>query len=140
MFGTIKTPIWKIIMSAIKRKHSDPKVVEQLSMPENYQPQHPMMAFQGTEAVHGPDHLDDYREVRPFEDSEGLMSGLRSIGKSIRGAASTVGKLASGAIKGVKSARKQMKEDKKAQKEVKKDDDKDDKEEDDKEEDAKDGK
>lgn len=129
-------------MSAIKRKNSEPKVVEQLSMPENYQPKHPMMAFQGVAPAPVADHLDEYREVRPFEDSEGLMSGLRSIGKSIKGAASTVGKLASGAVKGVKAARKKMKEDKKAKKEVKKDGDKDDKEEeeDDKEEDAKDGK
>lgn len=98
-------------MSAIKRKNSEPKVVEQLSMPENYQPKHPMMAFQGVAPTPVADHLDEYREVRPFEDSEGLISGLKSIGKSIRGAASTVGKLASGAVKGVKAARKKMKED-----------------------------
>ena len=116
-------------MSAIKRKNSEPKVVEQLSMPENYQPKHPMMAFQGVAPTPVADHLDEYREVRPFEDSEGLISGLKSIGKSIRGAASTVGKLASGAVKGVKAARKKMKEDAKDKdkedKEDKEDKDKD---------------
>lgn len=122
-------------MSAIKRKNSEPKVVEQLSMPENYQPKHPMMAFQGVAPTPVADHLDEYREVRPFEDSEGLISGLKSIGKSIRGAASTVGKLASGAVKGVKAARKKMKEDAKAKdgEEDKDKDDKDDKDKDDKE-------
>jgi len=127
-------------MSAIKRKNSEPKVVEQLSMPENYQPKHPMMAFQGVAPAPVADHLDEYREVRPFEDSEGLISGLRSIGKSIRGAASTVGKLASGAVKGAKAARKKMKEDAKAKDAKAKDgeedkdkDDKDDKEDEDKE-------
>ena len=116
-------------MSAIKRKNSEPKVVEQLAMPENYQPKHPMMAFQGVAPAPVADHLDEYREVRPFEDSEGLISGLKSIGKSIRGAASTVGKLASGAVKGVKAARKKMKEDAKDKdkedKEDKEDKDKD---------------
>ena len=122
-------------MSAIKRKNSEPKVVEQLSMPENYQPKHPMMAFQGVAPTPVADHLDEYREVRPFEDSEGLISGLKSIGKSIRGAASTVGKLASGAVKGVKAARKKMKEDAKANDKEDKDDkeDKEDKDKDDKE-------
>ena len=114
-------------MSAIKRKNSEPKVVEQLSMPENYQPKHPMMAFQGVAPTPVADHLDEYREVRPFEDSEGLFSGLKSIGKSIRGAASTVGKLASGAVKGVKAARKKMKEDAK-DKDGDEDKDKEDKE------------
>ena len=114
-------------MSAIKRKNSEPKVVEQLSMPENYQPKHPMMAFQGVAPTPVADHLDEYREVRPFEDSEGLISGLKSIGKSIRGAASTVGKLASGAVKGVKAARKKMKEDAK-DKDGDEDKDKEDKE------------
>lgn len=119
-------------MSAIKRKNSEPKVVEQLSMPENYQPKHPMMAFQGVAPTPVADHLDEYREVRPFEDSEGLFSGLKSIGKSIRGAASTVGKLASGAVKGVKAARKKMKEDAK-DKDGDEDKDKEDKEDKDKE-------
>jgi len=128
-------------MSAIKRKNSEPKVVEQLAMPENYQPKHPMMAFQGVAPAPVADHLDEYREVRPFEDSEGLISGLKSLGKSIRGAASTVGKLASGAVKGVKAARKKMKEDAKdkdkdakdKEKEDKDKEDKDDKDKDDKE-------
>lgn len=119
-------------MSAIKRKNSEPKV-EQLSMPENYQPKHPMMAFQGVAPAPVADHLDEYREVRPFEDSEGLISGLKSLGKSIRGAASTVGKLASGAVKGVKAARKKMKEDAKDNDKEDKDKDKEDDDKEDKE-------
>lgn len=119
-------------MSAIKRKNSEPKVVEQLSMPENYQPKHPMMAFQGVAPTPVADHLDEYREVRPFEDSEGLISGLKSIGKRIRGAAGAVGKLASGAVKGVKEASKKLKEEP-AHKEDEDKDDKEDKEDEDKE-------
>ena len=61
----------------------------------DYVPQHPMLAFKGPKKIAIDDHLDEYSEVDPFEDSEGLMSGLKWMGKKARSAAKSLGKKAS---------------------------------------------
>jgi len=61
----------------------------------DYVPQHPMLAFKGPKKVAATDHLCEYSEVDPFEDSEGLMSGLKWMGKKASSAAKSLGKKAS---------------------------------------------
>mgnify|MGYP003987644435 CR=1 FL=1 len=41
--------------------------------PSDYVPQHPLYAFK-PKPVAAKDHLDNYVETRPFEDTEGLLS------------------------------------------------------------------
>jgi len=64
-------------MSFIK-KESNIVENELVSEVSDYIPQHPMLQWSGQAAVPKRDHLEDYKEVRPFEESEGLWSDLKN--------------------------------------------------------------
>ena len=49
------------------------------SEPTDYVPQHPMAAFRHVESPEPqPDHLEQYAEVRPFEDADWTPKAVRS--------------------------------------------------------------
>ena len=43
-------------------------------------PQHPVLQWSGPEPKSKHDHLEDYKEVKPFEQSEGFLDNFRSKG------------------------------------------------------------
>ena len=51
------------------RKQESPAIVA-TPAPDDYKPQHPMHDWRPAATVE-PDHLDEYTEVTPFEDTEG---------------------------------------------------------------------
>ena len=85
-------------MSSIRRYNKDSEVSEistAVEVPDDYVPKHPMLKFKGPKKVVTRDHLDEYNEVTPFEDSEGLMSGLKWLGDKAKKAAKSISKHAS---------------------------------------------
>ena len=70
-------------MSFIKKEL---KIVEEVGEVEEaeevsyHAPQHPMLQWSGPERKSKRDHLEDYKEVKPFEESEGFLDRFRSVG------------------------------------------------------------
>lgn len=60
-------------MSSLKKQET--LTIVATPAPDDYKPQHPMHDWRPTAAVTESDHLDEYTEVNPFEDSEGNKKG-----------------------------------------------------------------
>ena len=52
--------------------------VEKVEKVSDPLPQHPMLQWSGPSPESKRDHLEDYEEVQPFEESEGFMDRFRS--------------------------------------------------------------
>ena len=60
-------------MSSLKKQ--EPPAIVATPAPDDYKPQHPMHEWRPAAAAAESDHLDEYTEVNPFEDSEGNKKG-----------------------------------------------------------------
>jgi hypothetical protein len=84
-------------MSSLKKQ--EPPAIVATPAPVDYKPQHPMHEWRPTVATAESDHLDEYTEVNPFEDTEGKKKGLLTKAKDklrkrkMKGAAKKVRKL-----------------------------------------------
>lgn len=69
-------------MSRLRKPVSITASRESTSAPSDYVPQHPMATFSHVMApAEESDHLDEYAEVRPFEDAEWSMKGMKKSAK-----------------------------------------------------------
>jgi hypothetical protein len=66
-------------MSFLKKQ--EPPAIVATPAPDDYKPQHPMHEWRPTVATAESDHLDEYTEVNPFEDTEGKKKGLLATAK-----------------------------------------------------------
>jgi hypothetical protein len=73
-------------MSLIKN-HQEQGIVENTSVESEetsvHEPQHPMLKWKGPQKEEKRDHLEEYNEVQPFEDSEGLIGMLKRRAKQV---------------------------------------------------------
>jgi len=61
-------------MSSLKKNPSFKGSQSPVHSPSDYVPQHPYYTFKPEPIAAANDHLDNYVETRPFEDTEGLLS------------------------------------------------------------------
>jgi len=61
-------------MSSLKKNPSFKGSQSPVHSPSDYVPQHPYYTFKPESVTAANDHLDNYAETRPFEDTEGLLS------------------------------------------------------------------
>lgn len=94
-------------MSRLKNKTlAITEPTEDESEPTDYVPQHPMTSFRHKAVQDESDHLSQYTEVHPFEDSEISMKGVKASAKRL--------------AKGAKASAKKMLKARKYKKAVKK--------------------
>lgn len=67
-------------MSFIKKELNIVENAEKVEEVSDHLPQHPMLQWSGPEPESKRDHLEDYEEVKPFEESEGFLDRFRSAG------------------------------------------------------------
>jgi hypothetical protein len=65
-------------MSLFKKELNIVEKVEKVEKVSDPLPQHPMLQWSGPSSESKRDHLEDYEEVQPFEESEGFMDRFRS--------------------------------------------------------------
>ena len=105
-------------MSRLKNKTlTITEPTHQESEPTDYVPQHPMTSFRHKAVQDEPDHLSQYTEVHPFEDSE---ISLKKFGAKLKTSAKAAGKAAKAAAGKAASAAGKLKEKFKYKKDVKK--------------------
>lgn len=65
-------------MSSLRKKPSFKSSQLPAPPPSDYVPQHPLYAFKPEPVAAAKDHLDNYVETRPFEDTEGIFDRFKS--------------------------------------------------------------
>lgn len=63
-------------MSFIKKTLN---IIEKVEKKSDHLPQHPMLQWSAPSPEQKRDHLEDYKEVQPFEESEGFLDMFSSV-------------------------------------------------------------